>query len=119
MDLLHFTKNKIGAVITLIEANKGSDFPYEHSKDALIEIEKIFQARLDSIDRLSIDTDPTVVKTSCRESLSVLAILIPFLGFVTRSSDVRNAFELYGPLLRLTHLALGPGAKLVTDQCTK
>ncbi|MBA7515520.1 hypothetical protein ES705_07562 [subsurface metagenome] len=38
---------------------------------------------------------------------------MPILGFILRSTSVRNAFETYGPLLRIARKILSPSTKLI------
>lgn len=49
----------------------------------------------------------TTLEEACASSLKVLSWLLPVLGMVVRSSNLRIAFELYPPLKRLTNRLLG------------
>jgi hypothetical protein len=45
--------------------------------------------------------------------LAYLFIYTPFLGFILRATNVRNAFELYAPVIRLARKLLGDKTKLL------
>ena len=51
--------------------------------------------------------------STCSGALTILFEYLPYLGFILRSTNVRNAFEMHGPLLRLARKMLGPSTKLI------
>src|SRR5207247_1253486 len=53
-------------------------------------------------------THPDVSKQACRLTLDDLFTYLPFLGFILRSTNVRNAFEFLGPFRRLAGEVLEP-----------
>jgi hypothetical protein len=57
---------------------------------------------------LDVKSHPTVVLQQCGLSLNALFVAMPLAGFLVRSTNVRNAFELYRPLLRLARDLLEP-----------
>ena len=65
------------------------------------------------LESLSDDDDPNAVKTACNESLKQLFRILPLLGFIVRSTSVRNSFEVFWPLLRLARQVLQTDAKLI------
>ncbi len=85
-----------------------SEFPYPHSRDALKRLEATFTRRLQRLRGLSDNSDPDVVRNECALALEALFRYLPLLGFILRSTNVRNAFEAYGPLLRLAGDLLEP-----------
>ncbi|MFN7967150.1 MAG: hypothetical protein U0V87_15815 [Acidobacteriota bacterium] len=76
-------------------------------------MEKLLSVHLSYLDRLNGGSDATVVKTACVAATAALTIYLPLLGFVARSTSIRNAFEIYGPILRLTRSALGSDKRLI------
>ncbi len=111
--IIAYARRRYDAVLEEIERLKQSEFPYSHSRDALLELETVFKNQLAALNRLTAHTTPQVVKNACSQSLYCLFCYTPYLGFILRSTNVRNAFELYAPLLRLSRKILGNDAKLL------
>lgn len=111
--IIRSTKKKLENVLSTISLLKAEDFPHGHSSDALTALEKMFGARRKSVELLTEKNDLSVVKSVCKEANETLGIFLPLLGFIVRSTHVRNAFELHRPVLRLVHKALGESAKLI------
>ena len=110
---LDYAVQRVRGVIAEIENLKDEDFPYRDSRLALGQIETLFRKRLASLSELTDDNDPNVVKTACSESLLQNIKFLPLLGFVVRSTNVRNSFEVFWPLWRLARQILGPGVRLI------
>ncbi len=108
-----YTLSRIRAVLNEIERLKGSEFPYPHSLHALRLLHDQFQKHFTSINGLPGDKDVGIVRQYCEEASIDLFRYLRFLGFILRSTNVRNAFELYGPLLRLCRRVLGTDTKLI------
>ena len=106
--LLDYTKSRLSSFIEEIDRLKDSEFPYGHSKVALEELRRFFQDRLDQIENLSGDSDKTVVSQHCSLALRDFFYYLPLLGFILRSTNVRNAFETFRPFLRLVRQVLLP-----------
>jgi len=113
MDIVKSSLRRIDAAIRTIKNLKDSEFPYSHSEKALLEVERIFKETHRALFKARDSTDQTLKKDTCEEALKRLFIYIPLLGFILRSTNVRNAFEIHGPLLRLSQSLLGNDAKLV------
>lgn len=113
MLFLTYARQRIHAVLEEIAKLKDSDFPYSHSRDALEQFETLFNTRSTALEDLIEENDPEFVKTACSESLLQVLRYLPLLGFVLRSTNVRNSFEIFGPLLRLARQILGPDTKLI------
>ena len=90
-----------------------TEFPYSHIRDALLQLEKVFRRQRTSLDKLTSKSRPPIAKNACSQSLAVLFNYTPYLGFVLRATNVRNAFEIYAPVLRLARRLLGPETKLL------
>lgn len=112
---LRFAIERIESVLDEISRLKDSDFPYEHSKDGLRLIEKIFEERLASLRSLTPENSQFVVFNACSEAQFETFVNLPLLGFILRSTNVRNSFEIFGPLLRLARDVLGPETKLIVS----
>lgn len=51
--------------------------------------------------------------TRCADASLDIAVYLPLLGFFLRSTNVRNAFEIYGPLRRIARQLIGGNTQLV------
>jgi hypothetical protein len=92
---------------------KDSDFPHKDARFVLDQIERFFVSIKSDLDGLAPASDPSLVQTVCSESLKQLFDYHRLLGFVLRSTNVRNSFEIYGPILRLSRQVLGSNTHLV------
>lgn len=109
--LVKYACDRIKAALDSIRQLKASEFPYPDSKDALCRIETLFE---DVLKRLSaIDADPSYIRQLCSISLRHLFIYLPILGFILRSTNVRNAFEIFRPLRDIARKVLDPKVKLL------
>ena len=113
MSLREYSVSRLNSVLEGIGRLKESDFPYPHSRDALIRLEQLFFSHKSRLEGLSPDKRPAIVQMFCSAALTDLFKYLAFLGFILRSTNVRNAFEVYGPLLRLSQQVLGKDTKLV------
>jgi hypothetical protein len=115
MDVLASNRAKLRSVLELTRSLNQEDFPHSHSRDALLHIQSIFQDGLAALDKLSEATDQKVLQALCAAESRKIFQLFPLLGFLLRSTDTRNAFELHGPFLRIVQRVLGPDSKLVVS----
>ncbi len=118
MNLLNNTREKLSSVLKQIKQLSECEFPYPDSKDVLGIIEDIFLQISTALDGLDKHTNPDIVKAQCGLALRALFRYVPRLGFVLRSTDVRNAFEVFGPLLRIAREVLEPDVS-AQDRTTK
>ncbi len=98
---LEYAKKRLAAFLAEVERLAEAEFPYSHSKDALQQIRGLFLRKLSRLEQFHQQSDPGVVKHECTLALSALFNYVPLAGFVLRSTNVRNAFEVFAPLLRL------------------
>lgn len=108
MALTGYAVARIESVLKTIRLLQGSEFPYRHSKDALDEIETLFTGELNHLKAFTTAANPDVVKQHCAVSLNTCFRYLPLLGFILRSTNVRNAFEVFGPLLDISGRVLEP-----------
>jgi hypothetical protein len=113
--VLEHTKKRVAAVLKAVERIKQSEFPYSHSRIAAELIETKFKKLQSIIEKVSAGTPHNLVLNTCRTAFEQLFTYVPFLGFILRSTNVRNAFEVYPPLLRLAKSMLGTDTKLVVS----
>lgn len=110
---LDHARKRVIAFIDEIERLKHSDFPYQHSIDALVLLEKLFQEQLKILKKVHPQSHSQSIHNACCVSRHLLYTYLPFLGFILRSTNVRNAFEAYAPLLRLARKTLKLEMKLI------
>jgi len=113
MTALDYAKKRIAVVIEEVERLKQSEFPYDHPRSALDILEVRFVHFRDVLNKVAPGETPDKVLLPCILSLEELFNYVPFLGFILRATNVRNAFEAYAPLLRLAQTILGPDTKLI------
>lgn len=111
--LREYSVSRLKGVLEEIGRLKESEFPYQHSQDALDRIEKLFISHKTRLESLAPDKKPAIVQQFCSAALTDLFKYLSFLGFILRSTNVRNAFEVYGPLLRLSRKVLGLDTKQI------
>lgn len=113
MLLREYSVSRLKCVLEEIGRLKESEFPYQHSQDALDRIKKLFNSHKTRLEGLAPNKTATIVQLFCSSALTDLFKYLAFLGFILRSTNVRNAFEVYGPLLQLSRKVLGPDTKLI------
>jgi len=113
VDVIEHARSRLAAALAEIDRLKQSEFPYSHSVHALDIIQGIFQQHDTNLAQLSEATPIALVHNECKLSLRRLFLYLPILGFVLRSTNRRNAFEVYSPLLRLARRLVGPSARLI------
>lgn len=119
MSTIDYSVERIQCVLRTIDSLQGSEFPYDESKAALDKVDNVFQqtASLLADTKSFADQDgfEVLVQTVCAESLETSFNYLPLLGFILRSTNVRNAFEVHGPVSRLAQKLLGVKTKLLVS----
>lgn len=116
MHLLYYTKHRLEAFIAEAGRLSDAEFPYSHSRTALIELKRYFEECLAVLKAIDPKSEPEVIKQFSGLVLGDFFAYLPLLGFILRSTNVRNAFEAFRPLLRLARQVLEPST---TEQdCT-
>jgi hypothetical protein len=105
---LEYARRRIEAFLEEFAHIAESEFPYQDSEDALNQLRSLFKRKLDRLRQFTEKSHEGIVKRECTLSLGALWEYLPRLGFILRSTNVRNAFELFGPILRLAREVLEP-----------
>jgi len=102
-----FACSKLQALLSLIGDLLTLDFPYQDSQEAL---ELIKQLLGDAKSELGLyeTASPATIQRISAITLHLIRLYIPLLGFIVRSTDVRNAFEIFRPLRSLAGCILEP-----------
>jgi hypothetical protein len=104
---------QVEAVLSEIARIEGSEFAYQHTQDALQETRMIFESHRESLLSILAKSDPDAVELVINTAFDDLSNSIELLGFLLRSTNIRNAFEAYGPMLRIARRLLGHNTRLI------
>ena len=117
MSSIDYSIERVLRVLQTVDSLKESEFPYKQSREALEDVERVLQQTLENLTDTNTFADEygfeVMVQTVCAESLETIFNYLPLLGFILRSTNVRNAFEVHGPVSRLAKRLLGPDTKLL------
>jgi hypothetical protein len=113
MDILGFARSKIRGVLDTLEEITALDFPFQHAKEALLELSKTFKNIEKTLGSLGPHNDPATVNTCCHQALEMLSLQLPTIGSIARSTEVSGPVEFHGPFLRIARQAIGPTARLI------
>lgn len=109
LQYLKYARDRLQAFLDEIDRLKESEFPHNYSRDGLNTICSLFKTKQKRLTDFDNESDPEIVKLTCARTIKDLYDFLPILGFILRSTNVRNAFEVYGPLLQLAGDLLEPG----------
>jgi hypothetical protein len=113
MSLFHNSKQKIHNINRTIEGLLDGDFPHSSGKQALENLIEVFSRIDKKLDRANRINDHDSIKQLANNvNLKVLQV-IPILGFILRSTNVRNAFELLDPLQAIADATLQGQSQLL------
>lgn len=108
-----FAIQRLQVFLEELERLKSSTFPYTHSLDALEILCDDVSKHIVNLESLDESSNPLVIDAACKASTALLQRYHPYAGFLLRATNVRNAFEVYGPVLRIARQILGPDTRLV------
>ena len=114
MSTIEHGLNRVAAVLDEIGRLRQSEFPYSHPREALDLLAERFRKQQSLLEKAA-PASTDVINNVCSVSLYELLVYLPILGFILRSTNVRNAFEVYAPLLRLARKILGNDTKLIVS----
>lgn len=113
LSLVESVRQQVLRVQSEIDTLEASEFPYDHSRFALDDVRRIFEDHATALGSLTEDDSQSVVELLCNAAFKDVRDLLPILGFILRSTNVRNAFEVWGPLWRLSCQVMGTKSKLL------
>jgi hypothetical protein len=108
MALLDDARKRLRSVLDEIARIAEFEFPYKGSEFALRMIERVFRSRFASLNLLTHQSTPAAIRQACSLAIRDVVIYLPLIGFIIRSTNVRNAFEVFRPLLRMASDVLEP-----------
>ncbi len=98
MSLYHNSKHKLRNVYRTIDALLDGDFPISSGKNALSRLREVFEDQENKLDRARKIRDDKTERQIANIINGKIYLSLPILGFIIRSTNVRNAFELLAPL---------------------
>ncbi|MCE0499528.1 MAG: hypothetical protein LV481_16435 [Methylacidiphilales bacterium] len=113
MTPVDYAKSQVSSFLEEVGKLRDSEFPYPNSQTVVLEIEAVLVKQQEYLAKISATTDKQVIENLCASSVDAVSYYLPLLGFILRSTNVRNAFEIYGPLLHLVKTVLGTKTKLI------
>jgi hypothetical protein len=109
------TRKKLQAVLGQISKLLLSDFPHASSEEALKLMQKYF---LHQVRRLDAAKKSSIKRATIQTCITINERIyqhLPILGFLLRSTNVRNAFEAYYSLVEIAQALIGSKAKVVVS----
>jgi hypothetical protein len=113
VDILGYARSKIRGVLDTLEEITALDFPFQHAREALLELGKTFKNIEKTLASLGPHNDRETVNTCCHQALEMLTLQLPTIGSIARSTEVSGPVEFHGPFLRIARQAIGPAARLI------
>lgn len=106
-------RRRVRAFLDQIAELENADFPHPDGKEALALLKREFELRQRSLGRIPDSVSDATVDEVCADTSVFLERYTDILGFILRSTNVRNAFEVHFPLKRLIQRVIGEEAKLI------
>ena len=107
------TRKKLQAFLRQISHLLLSDFPYLSSESALKLIKDYFEQALLRLDRASLASNRNVLVQTCITINERIRQYLPILGFLLRSTNIRNCFEAYHSFAGMARALIGPDAEVI------
>lgn len=104
---------KMRSLLRQVDSLLKSDFPHSDSKECLQLIKLFFEEREKNLYRSEGTFDAETLGELLGEVTEDIEPHTEILGFILRSTNLRNAFEVYHPLRRLCRRLVGPDVKLL------
>src|SRR5436853_495760 len=103
---INFAEARLLAALQQIDLVAESEFTFSDGPKALSLIRKKLNKHLTDVTSLRTDgiSDPKIIRAECHRALQGVDTVLPILGLIVRSTDIRNAFEIYGAIRHLAKL---------------
>ncbi len=103
---------RVTAFLEQIIELKASGFPHDDGLGALLEIEQRFLLEKKKLD-IPPGASAILIDETCMNVTSRVSDYTTILGFILRSTNVRNPFELHFALAELVNTSIGEGIKVL------
>ncbi len=98
---------KLARASNQLDSLQSDETPNRDTDFALSQIRVVFDKLQEQAGPVERSADADLMSAFAADVTKAIAIHLPLLGFIRRSSNVRNAFEFYGPILLLARQLLG------------
>src|SRR5271166_63597 len=106
-------RHKLRAFLREIDGLLTSEFPHPDGREALEQLYAHYDGRLKRAERAR--PSSSIADRHLAQVNESVSLHTDVLGFILRSTNVRNAFEVYVPLRRLIQQIIGKDARLITS----
>ena len=106
-------RRRVRAFIDQIAELEASDFAHLDGEEALRLIKTDSIELRNYLERIPEGSAATTIDRACTHTSLLVSRYTDILGFILRSTNVRNAFEVHFPLKRLIEKAVDPDARLI------
>jgi hypothetical protein len=113
MSLFHSSKYKLKNIQRAIDSLLDGDFPLRAGEQALLKLRDVFSGFDANLDRAELLNDELNLRQVAQNLNVKIYQALPVLGFVLRSTNVRNAFEMLQPLHAIAKAALQGNPQLI------
>lgn len=96
-----YCRQKLDSILALIQKVLDTDFPHEDSRAALKQLKIVYEGEKSRLATITPSASNETVLAYCRDANVIVADLQNFLGMLVRSSNLRNAFEMFFPIKSL------------------
>lgn len=107
-------RRRLGTFLAQIDILRDASFPHEDGRAALDAIRSYFERQRFDLD-LPPDSDPAIVDRVCHRLSDRISHYTVVLGFILRSTNVRNAFEVHYVLKRLIERVFDSQTRLLVS----
>ena len=107
------TEKKLLSLIVRIDKLLLSDFPHKDSKSALNLLKVFFERHLARLAKAEKSAKPDTIVNVCITINERIYEYLPLLGFILRSTNIRNDFEWFYAILELSKRLIGQNAKVI------
>ncbi|WP_370677336.1 hypothetical protein [Pleomorphomonas sp. PLEO] len=107
------SQRKLDAIIAQIDKLMLSDFPHPDSETALGIVRTFFEEHRGRLEKAARSGDTESLNRVCVTLNERITQYLPILGFLLRSTNVRNSFETYDAIVHIAKSLIGPQARVV------
>jgi hypothetical protein len=112
-DSLAYAELRTRLAIRQIQDIRHGDHTHDHVHQILDEISDYLRENHDELIRATSSGVTEICRSRAAALIVDLDTYLPLLGFILRSSNVRNAFEVFDPLIAICGVLLGSDARLI------
>ena len=107
---IDFAEARVRATLAQARRVAESEFTFPDGPAALDLIINKLQGHLDEVGSLRAEgiQDKKIIFAECHKALEGVSNVLPILGVILRSTHIRNAFEVYGPIRQVAKVLIGP-----------